>query len=115
MYIYLLIFYFYSSHTNTDFRMEIAARNCGFRSIASVGAQIYGSVSSDAHAASGRKQLFAACLRCDRPAGGRNRLVNDGAIFYESTEKTGQSAVCIQKNLPCNLQSLSPCKICHYS
>lgn len=26
------------------------------------------------------------------------QAVNDGAIFYESTEKTGQSAVCIQKN-----------------
>ena len=77
MYIYLLIFYFYSSHTNTDVRREIAARNCGFCSIASVGARsvgarIYGSVSSDAHAASGRKQLFAACLRRDRPVGGRN-------------------------------------------
>ncbi len=54
-------------HINSDFRTEIAARNCGFCSIASVGARIYGSVSSDAHAASGRKQLFAACLRCDRP------------------------------------------------
>ena len=54
-------------HINTDFRPEIAARNCGFCSIASVGAPIYGFVSSDAHAASGRKQLFAACLRCDRP------------------------------------------------
>ena len=73
MYIYLLIFYFYISHTNTDFRKNIAARNCGFCSIASVGAQIYGFVSSDAHAASGRKPLFAACLWCDRPAGGRNR------------------------------------------
>ena len=60
-------------HINSDFRLEIAARNCGFCSIASVGAQIYGFVSSDAHAASGRKQLFAACLRCDRPVGGRNR------------------------------------------
>ena len=74
-------------HINTDFRRKIAARNCGFRSIASVGAQIYGSVSSDAHAASGRygsvssdahaasgrKPLFAACLWCDRPVGGRNR------------------------------------------
>ena len=60
-------------HINSDFRKEVAARNCGFRSIASVGAQIYGSVSSDAHAASGRKQLFAACLRRDRPVGGRNR------------------------------------------
>lgn len=60
-------------HINTDFRRKIAARNCGFRSIASVGAQIYGFVSSDAHAASGRKQLFAACLRRDRPVGGRNR------------------------------------------
>ena len=60
-------------HINADFRPEIAARNCGFCSIASVGAQIYGVVSSDAHAASGRKQLFAACLRCDRPVGGRNR------------------------------------------
>ena len=53
-------------HINSDFRPEIAARNCGFCSIASVGARIYGFVSSDAHAASGRKQLFAACLRCDR-------------------------------------------------
>ena len=60
-------------HINSDFRPEIAARNCGFRLIASVGAQIYGFVSSDAHAASGRKQLFVACLRRDRPAGGRNR------------------------------------------
>ena len=60
-------------HINSDFLTEVAARNCGFRSVASVGAQIYGFVSSDAHAASGRKQLFAACLRCDRPVGGRNR------------------------------------------
>ena len=30
------------------------------------------------------------------------QAVNDGAIFYESTEKTGQSAVCIQKILPYN-------------
>ena len=88
-------------HINSDFLTEVAARNCGFRSIASVGAQIYGFVSSDAHAASGRKQLFAACLRCDRPVGGRNRLVNDGAVFYESAEKTGQSAVYIF--LPDNL------------
>ena len=88
-------------HINSDFLTEVAARNCGFRSIASVGAQIYGFVSNDAHAASGRKQLFAACLRCDRPVGGRNRLVNDGAVFYESAEKTGQSAVYIF--LPDNL------------
>ena len=47
-------------HINADFRMEIAARNCGFRSIASVGAQIYGFVSSDAHAASGRATVRQA-------------------------------------------------------
>ena len=79
-------------HINAAFRRKIAARNCGFRSIASVGAQIYGFVSSDAHAASGRKQLFAACLRCDRPVGGRNRkssgLVKSSA---QSESETGYS------------------------
>ena len=79
-------------HINAAFRRKIAARNCGFRSVASVGARIYGFVSSDAHAASGRKQLFAACLRRDRPAGGRNRkssgLVKSSA---QSESETGYS------------------------
>ena len=79
-------------HINSDFRTEIAARNCGFRSIASVGAQIYGSVSSDAHAASGRKPLFAACLRCDRPVGGRNRKSSGSVKSLEQSEsETGYS------------------------
>ena len=79
-------------HINAAFRRKIAARNCGFRSIASVGAQIYGVVSSDAHAASGRKQLFAACLRCDRPAGGRNRK-SSGSVksSAQSESETGYS------------------------
>ena len=64
--IFNIIIDFYSLHKNTNFLAEIAARNCGFCSIASVGARIYGFVSSDAHAASGRKQLFAACLRRSR-------------------------------------------------
>ena len=72
--IFNIIIDFYSLHKNTNFRTEIVARNCGFCSIASVGAQIYGFVSSDAHDASGRKQLFAACLRRDRPVGGRNYI-----------------------------------------
>ena len=79
-------------HINSDFRTEVAARNCGFRSIASVGARIYGSVSSDAHAASGRKQLFAACLRRDRPVGGRNRK-SSGSMksSVQSESETGYS------------------------
>ena len=77
-------------HINADFRRKIAARNCGFRSIASVGAQIYGFVSSDAHAASGRKQLFAACLRCDRPVGGRNR--KSSGLVKSSVQSESETA-----------------------
>ena len=87
--IFNIIIDFHSLHKNTNFRPEIAARNCGFCSIASVGAQIYGFVSSDAHAASGRKPLFAACLRCDRPVGGRN-YINSLNYIFSSFPRAGK-------------------------